>query len=145
MLREAGKHGFEALVVWAGRWRDSEPGLFDVELVLMPRQQAVRTGEGVAVMVDGDGLFEMNRLLNERGLRLVAQVHSHPTEAYHSDTDDQFSTITARGGLSLVVPDFARDPFSLHSCAVYRLEAGGEWSEVSATAAEALIRITEDN
>lgn len=130
MLRAPGESGFEALVVWAGRWRDTEPGVFDVELVLMPRQRAVRTEDGVAVVVDGDALFEMNVLLNERSLRLIAQLHSHPGEAYHSETDDRYSVVTARGGLSLVIPDFAAGPFTLDSCAVYRLEVGGEWIEV---------------
>lgn len=145
MLRGPGKDGFEALVTWAGRWRVSEPGVFDVELVLMPRQRAVRTEGGVAVIVDGDALFEMNVMLNERGLRLIAQLHSHPDEAYHSETDDRYSVVTARGGLSLVIPDFASGPFSLASCAVYRLESGGEWVEVPSGEVASLVDIVSED
>jgi hypothetical protein len=145
MLRGPGERGFEALVLWAGRWRDGEPGIFEVELAFMPRQRAVRTERGVAVIVDGDALFEMNVLLNDRGLRLVAQLHSHPDEAYHSETDDRYSVVTARAGLSLVVPDFAYGPFVLESCAIYRLEAGGEWIEVPSHEVVPLINIVEES
>lgn len=145
MLRVPGEAGFEALVVWAGRWRDTELGVFDVELALMPRQRATRTEDGVAVIVDGDTLFEMNVSLNERGLRLIAQLHSHPGEAYHSEIDDRYSVVTARGGLSLVVPDFAAGPFTLDACAVYRLEAGGEWAEVPPGRVASLFDIVAEN
>jgi hypothetical protein len=145
MLREAGDDGFEAVVVWAGQWRQFQQGLFSVELMMMPRQQAVRTEHGVGVLVDDEAMFEMNRMLNERNLRLAAQVHSHPTDAYHSETDERYSIVTARGGLSLVVPDFARDPFSLGSCAVYRLEARNQWVEVPESVIGSLICIDEES
>lgn len=144
LLRESGKHEFEALVLWAGRARTGEAGVFDVELVLMPRQYAMRTDDGVAVMVEGDALFDMNVALNERGLRLLAQLHSHPGDAYHSETDDRYSVVTARGGLSLVVPDFARGGFSLERCAVYQLREGGEWIELSHRQAASLIHIDSE-
>lgn len=105
--------------------------MFDVELVIMPAQEASRSEDGVAVAVDGQSLFRMNVELSERGLRLVAQLHTHPGEAYHSDTDDRYSIVTARGGLSIVVPNFARDELRLEECAVYRLVVGGEWVQLS--------------
>jgi hypothetical protein len=145
MLRAPGERGFEALVVWAGRWRDFELGIFDVELVIMPVQRGVRTEGGVAVVIDGDALFEMNVLLNAHGQRLVAQLHSHPDEAYHSETDDRYSVVTARGGLSLVVPNFAFGPFDLDSCALYRLEIGAAWVEVPPQEAALLIDIVEES
>jgi hypothetical protein len=145
MLRTSGDRGFEALVLWAGRWRGAEPGVFDVDLALMPRQRATRTEDGVAVIVDGDALFEMNVLLNERGLRLVVQLHSHPNDAYHSETDDRYSVVTARGGLSLVVPHFARAAFSLEACATYRLEEGGTWAEVPPHEVVSLITIVDED
>ena len=145
LLRESGDKDFEALVLWAGRMRKDEREVFDVEMVVMPRQYAVRSDHGVAVMVDGDALFEMNVALNERGLRLVAQLHSHPNEAYHSETDDRYSVVTGRGGLSIVIPNFACGAFSLADCAVYRLEAGGEWVEVQPRDATSLIHIAAES
>jgi hypothetical protein len=143
-LHQAGAQGFEALVLWAGRRRADDPGIVEIDMVLMPRQRAIRGEDGVSVMVEGDALFEMNVMLNERGLRLVAQVHSHPSVAYHSKTDDRYSVVTARGGVSIVVPDFARGSFSLDACAVYQLGDDGEWAEVVPTTAAALISIIDE-
>lgn len=144
LLRPPGAQGFEALVLWAGRSRAGDSGIINVELVLMPRQRGVRSEDRVSVIVDGDALFEMNVALSERGLRLVAQVHSHPGEAYHSETDDRYSVVTARGGVSIVIPNFARGAFALDSCAVYQLGDGGVWAEVPPAAAAALISITDE-
>ena len=52
-------------------------------------------------------LPRLNVLLHERNLTLVAQLHSHPTNAYHSSTDDTYPIVTRAGRISLVVPDFA--------------------------------------
>jgi hypothetical protein len=91
--------------------------------------------------VDGPKLHELNRWLYERQMTLIAQLHSHPGEAYHSPTDDAFPIATAVGSFSLVVPDFARNPFSLERCAVYRLAGNGGWIELSGAEARALIVI----
>lgn len=144
MLRGPGERGFEALVVWAGRWLDVESGVFAVAAALMPPQSGIRTDDGVAVMVDADALFDMNASLNSHELRLVAQVHTHPGEAYHSATDDRFAVVTARGGISIVVPDFAVLPIEIGSCAVYRLQSGGSWIQLTTQESVSLIEILND-
>lgn len=143
MLRAAGQYDLEALVLWAGRWKATSD-VFSVELALMPAQRAIRSEEGVAVILDAQSLFEMNVMLNQQGLRLVAQLHTHPGEAYHSETDDRYSVVTARGGLSIVVPNFAAALFSLDSCAVYRLNSRGKWIELRQPKLSSLICITEE-
>jgi hypothetical protein len=144
MLRAAGKCGLEALVLWAGRWEKTARDVFSVEVALMPAQQAVRSEDGVAVILDARSLFEMNVMLNQHGLRLAAQLHTHPGEAYHSETDDRYSVVTARGGFSIVIPDFATAPFLLNSCAVYRLNLRGQWIELRQPKLSSLICITEE-
>ena len=140
-LRQLGLQGFEGLILWAGRFRDEDPRIFDVLEVFAPKQRGIRGPNGVGLTVDGDELFRMNADLYRRRLLLAGQVHSHPTEAYHSSTDDQYATVTIPGGLSLVVPDFASRPFEVSSTAVYRLAVEGEWVEVSQQAARSLIRV----
>jgi hypothetical protein len=94
--------------------------------------------------VDSAELHRINVWLYENSLTLVAQLHSHPEEAYHSDTDDAFPIVTVVGGLSLVIPGFAREPFSLSRCAIYRLMPGAGWVELAAREAASLITITEE-
>jgi hypothetical protein len=118
------------MVLWAGR-QDGQT--FHVTDLIVPRQKGLRTKDGVCVVVDGDELHRLNIHLFETDLRLIAQIHSHPTEAYHSETDDRYAVATTIGSFSLVVPDFAIRPFTLTECAIYRLKASGEWSPVDET------------
>ena len=127
-LREVGGRGLEGFALWTGVL---ESNIFYVRDVIIPRQRGLRTDLGVCVTVDGDELHRINVWLFERGMTLIAQLHSHPGLAYHSDVDNAYPIITAVGGLSLVVPDFARDPFSLSRCAVYRLKPPCEWVEMA--------------
>lgn len=143
-LRETGAEGYEGLVLWAGRRRDADPAIFDIVEAFAPHQLGVRGPQGVGLSVNGDELFQMNADLYRRRLRLVGQLHSHPSEAYHSTTDDAYATVTMPGGLSLVVPDFAVAPFALDGTAVYRLDADGQWRRLSRSEAARTVVITED-
>jgi hypothetical protein len=128
-LREAGRAGNEAFVLWGGR--TSSPDVFEFTHSYLPRQTATRTSRGLLVVVDGAELFRVNREFYRHGLTLAGQIHSHPTDAYHSDTDDTYPLITLKGGLSGVVPDFAEDgERRLADWAWYRLAGAGDWSPI---------------
>ena len=125
--------------------------MFGVREVITPRQQGIRSDHGLAVVVDGQELHRVNLQLYRSGLRLLAQIHSHPTEAYHSAMDDECAIATALGSFSLVVPDFAREPLRLERCAVYRLTARPfwkpgsrpEWAEVASAQVTTIFRSVE--
>jgi hypothetical protein len=107
---------------------------------VIPQQRSVSDEDGLGYFVSGETLFELNRALSETGLRLIAQVHSHPAEAYHSAADDRYAIVTADGGFSLVVPNFGRAPSDLSSWAVYRLTRG-DWQELSPQEVRTLFRV----
>ncbi len=137
-LRHISRQNLEGFALWAGvLQRDT----FFVTRVRIPEQAGVRTDDGLLVMVGNDELHRLNVWLYEEGLTLIAQVHSHPTDAYHSDTDDALPIVTTVGGLSLVVPFFARNPFSLADYAVYRLMPDGDWLGLSTDEVDELIVI----
>jgi hypothetical protein len=128
-LQEAGRQGYEAFVVWGGRL--AEPGRFEFVSAYFPEQTASQTADGLLVVVEGDALFRVNRAFYASGLTLAGQVHSHPTAAYHSDTDDAYPLMTLVGGLSVVVPDFGKGGQNrLRDWAWYRLVAHGKWAPV---------------
>jgi hypothetical protein len=89
------------------------------------------------VRVEGQALHELNLWLYEHNEVLAAQVHAHPTHAFHSDTDDTFPIVTALGGLSLVVPDFARRGVLTAGSAAFRLSRSG-WDAVALDAIRVL-------
>ena len=137
-LRAAGRHGSEGMALWVGR---QEGDLFRVLHTVIPEQTHLNTADGVCVIVKGDALHRLNVQLYRNGLTLLAQIHSHPGRAYHSSTDDAYAIATTVGCLSLVVPDFARAPFSIPLCATYRLDAAASWRPVSPRDAAAMIHI----
>lgn len=137
-LRSAGRRGFEGITLWAGVKSGRE---FAVQVNIVPEQVGRRTEHGVSVSVGEDELHRINVWLFENGMRLIAQVHSHPGTAYHSDIDDEFAIAVKSGSLSVVVPDFGFRPFALGDCAVYRLLPGSGWTYVEPDFAERLIVI----
>lgn len=139
-LRRAGKTRREGMGFWAGVVHGTRAR---VEAGYVPRQMSGNAGDGLAVMVPGDELFRMNVWLHEHRLRLIAQVHSHPTDAYHSETDDDYAVITETGGLSIVVPDFAMQPFHLDRLAVYRYSNAADWVELTQDQVTSLITLEE--
>ena len=140
-LRQVGRDGYEGFALWAGR---REGSVFRVLETLIPAQRGIRSEGGVCVTVDGDELFRLNVHLYERGHALVAQLHSHPGEAYHSDTDDAFPIATTAGAFSLVVPDFAIHPFSLDRTAVYRLLPGRGWAGLPPEKVKRIIHLVDN-
>lgn len=140
VMQEFGSHGWEVLVLWLGR---VEQGEAHVIKAFTPQQKAISSEDGVGYFVDGDTLFQLNRDLSESGLRLIAQVHSHPQEAYHSEADDRYAIVTAEGGLSLVVPNFGRAPADPTGWAAYRLN-GRNWDELSEKEVQVLFEVVDD-
>jgi hypothetical protein len=141
-MREAGRGGRESIVLWAGQF--VEAPLFQVTTILRPAQTTYRGDHGLLAAVSGEELFRINRTLSDGGLRLLAQLHSHPTDAYHSDTDDRYAIVTARGSFSIVVPDFAAGTPAIESCAVFRLAEPGLWREVPSSAISTFFQVAED-
>src|ERR1700682_860893 len=125
-LRAAGRRRAECFVLWSGVV-DGE--IFHVRAAHTPRQTAYRFPDGICVRVEGAELHRLNVWLFEHNEQLGVQIHSHPTEAYHSETDDTYPIVTVRGGLSLVVPDFAQGGLRGAGVASYRLGVSG-WHEL---------------
>jgi hypothetical protein len=125
LMREPGRDGFEAAVLWIGRV--DAHGRAVVGRVVRPRQWATRTAGGVGVALDPDGLTDL--ILSLEDEIVVARLHTHPTTAYHSHVDDHNTVIGHAGAISIVVPNFAAGPPDLHECSVNVLAAEG-WREI---------------
>jgi proteasome lid subunit RPN8/RPN11 len=137
-LRRCGEDGNEGMVLWVGKLL---PSVAAVEVVLVPSQNPIQSEDGVGYFVRSETLREINLHLLQTRRRLIAQVHSHPGEAYHSEADDRYAIMTTEGGLSVVVPEFAREPMRLSDCAIYRLTRS-EWRSLSTAEIERLFVIT---
>jgi hypothetical protein len=126
-MRKMGEQGFEGVALFAGKESGES---FIVTTTLVPQQTALSIEYGLLYSVSGEELHRLNVFLYENELSLIAQIHSHPKEAFHSDTDDASPIVTTVGGISIVVPDFASGAIDVRQWAVYRLSVENEWKEL---------------
>lgn len=131
-LRDAGDEGYELFVLWSGV---KDGSCFRTRHIHVPPQDSYRTKDGLLVHVDGEALHKLNVWLFENNEQLGAQVHAHPGDAFHSDTDDAFPIAAQLGSLSLVAADFCEHGLLDATSAAYRLDAGG-WTEVDTALAD---------
>jgi hypothetical protein len=121
-LRERGFTREEAVVLWIGTF---DPPV--ITSAILPEQ------------VSGVGRFRVplrerqriSRELAGTGQIIVAQVHSHPHEAFHSEIDDREAIPRRVGSYSLVVPIFGGRPHLLDDAVLVSLHADGSWLPAS--------------
>lgn len=137
-MRDAGRKRLEGVALFAGK----EEGLtFKIEKTIVPEQQAMSLEDGLLYAVDGEELHKINVWLYENKMSLISQIHSHPSRAYHSSTDDAYPIVATVGGISIVVPDFASKAIDISTWAVYRLSIKNEWEELNSIQKNTLIEI----
>lgn len=72
--------------------------------------------------------------LRETRRRIVAQIHTHPGRAFHSDVDAEWAIIRHVGALSLVLPRFAISTTPenfLDQVMTYECAPNGDWTHCS--------------
>jgi hypothetical protein len=121
-LRLSGERGLELFVLWSGRFRGSA---FNVQTAHVPRQTSYQLESGLLVRVDGEALHELNAWLYEHEEMLAIQVHAHPTDAFHSETDDTYPIVTEQGSMSIVAAYFCQDGLLSDGAAAFRLGERG--------------------
>lgn len=138
LMRYAGEKRVEGVALFAGFEKDN---VFCITQTIIPKQTAYSLEFGLLYAVDADELHRINVWLYENKLSIIAQIHSHPNEAYHSDTDDAYPIVATKGGISIVVPRFAVDSVDIKNWAVYRLSSENDWIELSYSETEKIIQI----
>ena len=138
-LQDRGSEGLEAVVLWLGSALDDETA--HVSTAYVPEQIARRSSFGVSVEITRAGLSRLIADLPE-GVFVLARVHSHPTDAYHSDVDDENMVISHPRAISVVVPFFAKAGIRLTECSVNELVHGKGWRELEPEEVERRFKIT---
>jgi hypothetical protein len=128
----------EGVALWAGR---ADDGTFEVYTTIIPAQTVSRLEEELLYAVDGEELHRINQWLYENKQTLIAQLHTHPGKAYHSEMDDRYPIMATSGGLSIVIPDFAFSDFYLEDWAVYRLLPSKNWTALTTSEIQSLLQI----
>ncbi|MEM3159460.1 MAG: hypothetical protein QXJ74_01620 [Nitrososphaera sp.] len=99
-LRMHGKHGNESHALWVGENYD---GVLKVSDVWFPQQY----NSPIEYVVPEEEIHRLNVKLNQSGLAALAQIHTHPGEAFHSSVDNDGSALLVLPGVfSIVIPDY---------------------------------------
>ena len=117
-LRAKGREHAEGVVLWIGTF---EPPTITRAVVPDQETSAGRFRVPLAARQ------KLTRELAGTGQVVVAQVHSHPSLAFHSSIDDAEAIPRRVGAYSLVVPDFGRRGHLLDGAALFQLASAGRW------------------
>lgn len=134
LVRAFGRRNSEALVFWGGIV--SADGSAQVTGVYIPRHAA----QGDRVRLEALESRWLLRRLRERDEKLLAQVHSHPVDAFHSSGDDAAAASFHAGYISIVVPCYGRGVRDLSPCAVFEYD-GAQFRAVDAASVGARFRV----
>lgn len=115
-FKEYGKKYLEAFAIWVGKVKNAN---FIIKNVWIPTQYNTI----LSYYVPDIDVHKINVEMNKKRYSAIAQLHTHPENAFHSCIDDNYSILTLPGSFSIVVPDFGnisiRD--SLNKMVIYRL------------------------
>lgn len=131
-LRRCGHGRRECQALWLSEWSLPE----QICAVVHPQHSSHAGGFQVASKWINDLWGELAR--TGRGIRV--QIHTHPTEAFHSAIDDAFPIIHEVGFLSLVIPDFGLGPIGFEGAYLAEIGADGKWRQVPIGARLELVR-----
>jgi proteasome lid subunit RPN8/RPN11 len=132
-LQVSKKNGIEVVLLWSAT-PNTNP--LEVKMVWFPRQMS---GEAF-FQVPEEQLFEINKELSKIGQVLVAQVHSHPSAAFHSSTDDEFAIANHAGAYSIVVPDYGGVSVCDYARSAYFVKESQKWRQLTASESREKIR-----
>lgn len=138
VLLIAGREHREGIVLWLGEETDNCTRIRETYVPVH------RSGPDF-FHIPPRGMDELLAHLDNTGTRVVAQVHSHPYEAFHSAADDAWAIVSHRGALSLVVPYFALGTDSnsfLERSAVFQLSARGRWELITGAALDLALEVS---
>ncbi len=85
---------------------------------------------GVCILY-GDAFPKLWALCRERGLTVVADIHTHPREASQSHSDRLNPMVARAGHVALIVPNFSQPPVLTHHLGIYKYLGDHRWSDHS--------------
>jgi hypothetical protein len=138
-IRAAAVEGDELFVFWSGAMRGNE---LIVEHVLCPPQRCEHHPDGLAVVIGGDALHTQSAWLAKHGQLLAVQLHAHPSDAFHSESDDRHAVVTQTGAVSIVLSNFGRSHLFDPTTNAYQLGPTG-WRRLSGEAFIDLVRVLD--
>lgn len=138
-LGGSGRATSEGVAYWPGALRRGRVGAVG-RAIFADDYPGFASSAGHASVPLGAAL-RIGEEVHRRGEVLLAQVHTHPGEAFHSAVDDARPISHRRGFFSLVVPRFGAGVRSVAQCRAYEHRGRGVWRALRPRTAAARFRI----
>lgn len=125
LLQASGRQRKEGIVLWLGTMDDRQAQVRHV-------YQPIHSAAADFFRIPREGMNHLMGYLDQHGVRVLAQVHSHPAEAFHSEADNTWAIVRHLDALSLVLPYFAKNTTAqnfLDQAATFRLDQYNRWTE----------------
>jgi hypothetical protein len=122
IFADCGEGQAECVVFWAGPV--AAPGTVDTAL------HPLHSSGWGGYEISEEWLAETWDRLDDEGLAIRLQAHTHPHGAFHSAVDDAFPIVATTGFYSLVLPRFGLAPQTLADAYLARLEKDGGFAKV---------------
>ena len=126
-LRKVGDDYKEGIAYW--------PGILDkneaiVTRVIFADNYPEFQNEEYFARVSLDTVFKIGDEIHDKNEILLAQIHTHPREAFHSYVDDTYPISHRIGFVSIVIPNFAQNVTLLSECTILEYLGKARWNEL---------------
>lgn len=126
-IRQCGENLEEGFVAWSGTTNKTHTV---INSVIIPSADGFRHYGGIHF--SNETVESIADSILKKGEKLIAQVHSHPFEAFHSITDNSYPLVHREGFLSIVIPFFGRGGFAYHDgVRAFEYQENCKWDEIS--------------
>jgi hypothetical protein len=125
-LSKRGKIQLEGVAYWTGS-ADSSGGA--IKHVIFPKSYEEESN--IHLEISDFEVMRLTQKIQDFDEFLLARVHSHPTAAYHSPSDDRGCLSGRIGMISIVIPDFAKSSPDITKAAIYERLSVGTWRQIS--------------
>lgn len=85
---------------------------------------------GVCVL-HGDAFSKLWAICRGKGLTVVADVHTHPGEAFQSHSDRTNPMIAREGHIAIILPDFSAPPVERNRIGIFEYRGSHQWHDRS--------------
>ena len=126
LLRDCGRGVRECQVLWLSAWHDPD------RIARVVHSQ--HSGHAFGFRLEDSFINQLWLELAASRSGVRVQVHTHPREAFHSRTDDEWPLVHTVGFLSLVIPNFAQGREGLDGAYLASIEADGSWKKLEPSA-----------
>jgi proteasome lid subunit RPN8/RPN11 len=95
------------------------------------------------VVFPGSGYTPLWDYCAANGLRVIADIHTHPWGPHQSLLDRQNPMIAQHGHLALIVPDFALRPVPISEVGIYAYIGNHQWLNLSGPGAPEIFHLQD--